>query len=179
LSGIFLAAVISNPLFGHLSDRRRIGWIALVLTVSAAIIAVFPRLPPEWLVPAYALYGFFFMASYPMVEAALMETVPDPMRGRAFGFFITIGGLVGNLSHWMAGGWVKGLGSAAHTPAAYYPLYLILACMLLFALLGLPCLHAIRRREKLATGEVDSLVAQPSTVHAPQSPSATSDPAED
>jgi MFS family permease len=150
LSAIFLASVVSNPLFGHLSDRGRIRWTCAVLLVSVVVVGIFPRVPPQWLIPTFALYGFFFMASYPMVEAALMEAVPDAVRGRAFGFFITLAGLVGNLSHWMAGHWVKSLGTDAHAARAYYPLYGQLSVLLLLSLLGLPCLHAIRRKEKAA-----------------------------
>jgi len=35
LSGIYLASAISNPLFGHFSDRGRIRWIAMLLVISA------------------------------------------------------------------------------------------------------------------------------------------------
>lgn len=146
LSAIFVASAVSNPLFGHLSDKGRIRWTCGVLLVAAALVAVFPRVPVPWLVPTLALYGFFFMASYPMVEAALMESVPDAVRGRAFGFFITAAGMIGNLSHWLMGSWVKGLGERAHTASAYYPLYGILSGVLLLSLLGLPCLHALRNR---------------------------------
>ncbi len=150
LSAIFLASVVSNPLFGHLSDRGRIRWTCAVLLISVMVVGIFPRVPAQWLIPTFALYGFFFMASYPMVEAALMEAVPDAMRGRAFGFFITLAGLIGNLSHWMAGNWVKSLGTNARSTHAYYPLYGQLSLLLLLSLLGLPCLHAIRKREKPA-----------------------------
>jgi MFS family permease len=152
LSAIFLASAISNPLFGHLSDRGRIRWTLAVLLVAAVLVAAFPRVPPQWLVPMLAFYGFFFMASYPMVEAALMESVPDSLRGRAFGFFITAAGMIGNLSHWLMGNWVKGLGAQAHAITAYYPLYGILSLLLLLSLLGLPCLHAIRNRERSVPG---------------------------
>jgi FSR family fosmidomycin resistance protein-like MFS transporter len=150
LSAIFLASVVSNPLFGHLSDRGRIRWTCAVLLVSVLLVGIFPRVPAQWLIPTFALYGFFFMASYPMVEAALMEAVPDAVRGRTFGFFITLAGLIGNLSHWMAGSWVKSLGTDVHSARAYYPLYGQLSLLLLLSLLGLPCLHAIRKKEKPA-----------------------------
>lgn len=156
LSGIFLAGIISNPLFGHLSDRGRIRWTMLVLVIAAALIAIFPRVPAGWAIPTFALYGFFFMASYPMIEAALMESVPDSVRGRVFGFFITVGGLLGNLSHWMVGVAVKRLGDAAHEPSGYFGIYAMLAGMVLVSLLGLPCLHAIRKRE-----HVEPHAAQP------------------
>jgi MFS family permease len=154
LSGIFLAGIISNPLFGHLSDRGRIRWTFVALLVAAIAVAVFPRIPPGLLTVAFAVYGFFFMASYPMVEAALMESVPDAARGRVFGLFITGGGLIGNLSHWLAGRWVKGLGTSATSANSYYPLYGILCLFVLISLLGLPCLHAIRKREKLYPASV-------------------------
>jgi MFS family permease len=147
LSAIFLAAVVSNPFFGGLSDRGRLRWTAFVLVVAALAIAVFPHVGPAWFVPMLALYGFFFMASYPMVEAALMESVPDAVRGRIYGFFITVGGLVGNLSHWAVGHYVETLGTGAGRASSYYDLYAGLSILVLVSLLGLPCLRAIRRRE--------------------------------
>jgi len=149
LSGLFLASAVSNPLFGSLSDRGRKRWTALVLLVAAGLVAVFPHVPTAWTIPAYLVYGFFFMASYPMVEAALMQSVPDAVRGRVFGLFITVGGLIGNLSHWIVGNEVKRMGDAAHEPASYFTLYGALAGLLVASLLGLPCLHAIRKREHL------------------------------
>jgi len=101
----------------------------------------------QWVVPLLLVYGFFFLASYPIVEAALMEAVPDSVRGRVFGLFITIGGLLGNLSHYIVGKWVESFGSRASEVATYYPLYSWLAVFLLGSLIGLPCLRAIRNRE--------------------------------
>jgi MFS family permease len=106
--------------------------------------------PARWTVPIFLIYGFFFMSSYPMVEAALMESVPDAVRGRVFGLFITVGGLVGNLSHWIMGAQVKRLGPAAYSPSGYFAIYGALALMLVLSLAGLPCLHAIRKREATA-----------------------------
>jgi len=153
LSALFLASVISNPLFGHLSDRGRKRWTAFVTTTAALLIAVFPHLPGRWLVPCLAAYGFFFMSNYPMVEAELMQSVPDAVRGRVFGLFITVGGLVGNLSHWIAGAQVKRMGDAALAVSSYYPLYGLFAGLALVSLTGLACLHAIRKREHLNAHE--------------------------
>jgi MFS family permease len=166
LSGIFLASVISNPLFGHFSDRGRLKWTLLVMIVAAVIVALFPHVPAAATIPTYLIYGFFFMASYPMVEAALMESVPDEVRGRVFGLFITVGGLIGNASHWVVGAWVKNLGERASAPAGYFGGYTILAGFLLVSLLGLPCLHAIRKREHLD----HQLPAEDSAAHHPQLP---------
>lgn len=149
ISGIFLASAISNPLFGGLSDRGRMRWTSAVLVLAAVMIALLPIVPRHWIIPVLAIYGFFFMASYPMVEAAIMESVHDSIRGRVFGLFITFGGLFGNLSHWVMGHWVKRLGTEATAPGSYYPIFGMLALFVLLSLVGLPCLHRIRKREKL------------------------------
>ena len=153
LSGIFVMSLISNPLFGTLSDRGRLKWAFVVLTIAAGVVAAYPHLPKAALVPGFMIYGFFFMASYPIVEAALMESVPDAVRGRVFGFFITIGGLVGNISHWVAGEAVQRLGSAANSPSGYYRLYAVLSCLIIASIAGVPCLYAIRTRERLQGNE--------------------------
>ena len=148
LSVIFLAATVSNPIFGSLSDRGRKRWIMLALSVAAMMVAIFPHAPENWTLPALAIYGFFFMAAYPMTEAALMESVPDAVRGRVFGIFMTAGGVIGNFAHWIIGAWVKRLGPAALSPSGYYPIYFGLGLLLLCSLSGLLCLHAIQRRER-------------------------------
>ena len=149
LSGIYLASAVSNPVFGHLSDGGRIRWAISLLLLALVMVAIFPHVPKGWMFIALSAYGFFFMASYPVVEAALMESVPDAVRGRVFGLFITFAGLIGNLSHWFVGGYVKNLGVRAGDPAAYYAIYAVLAGMILVSLLGLPCMRAIRKREGL------------------------------
>ncbi|HLH53110.1 MAG TPA: MFS transporter [Verrucomicrobiae bacterium] len=154
LSGIYLAATISNPLFGSLSDRGRKRWLTLALSIAAALIAVFPWVPQRWTIPIYVVYGFFFLAGYPMTEAALMESVPDEVRGRVFGIFVMTGGVIGNLSHWIVGEKVKQLGPAAAVPASYHHIYAVLALMLVLSLSGLLCLNPIRKREGLKPGLV-------------------------
>ncbi len=156
LSAICLPSLISNPLFGHLSDRGRIRWTSVVLGTAAILVAVFPHMPRLLVIPTFMIYGFFFMAGFPVVEAALMVSVPDAVRGRTIGFFITISGFVGNLSHWLIGKWVQRLGETAHAPAPFYPLYGWLALLIILSLLGLPCLHALRKREKLSGAEIEA-----------------------
>jgi MFS family permease len=117
------------------------------LVAAAAVIAVFPRVSTPWFIPLYGAFGFFFMASYPMVEAALMESVPDAVRGRVVGLFITVAGIVGNFAHGWVGAWVKRLGPEAERPSSYFSMYLILGVMVLAALPGLACLKALRQGE--------------------------------
>ena len=82
-----------------------------------------------------------------MTEAALMESVPDAVRGRVFGLFVMGGGVIGNLSHWMVGAKVRQLGAAAYSVNTYFPIYAVVALLMLVSLTGLLCLPAIQRRE--------------------------------
>lgn len=145
LSCIFIGSVISNPLFGGLSDRGRTRWTLVALAGAAALVFLFPFSPPAYSSLILAAYGFFFLASYPMVEAALMLAVPDEVRGRVFGLFITIGGLFGNISHWVAGHWVKQLAADASSPTHYRPLYTLLGLAILTSMSGLWFLRTLRR----------------------------------
>ena len=159
LSGIFVGTVISLPLFGHLSDRGRKRWTCLVHTMAALVIALLPHLPGEkshLFFFVLMAYGFFFMASYPIVEAGVMLAVHDSVRGRAFGLWIMIGGLLGSLSHWIIGHVVEGFGSRASQPESFYTTYAVLACLLMLSLVGLPCLQAVQRREHPDSAGVQS-----------------------
>lgn len=145
LGSLSLMAIISNPLFGSLSDRNREGSIRLVLFIAATLAALMPWLPRAFLLPALLTYGFFFMASFPMVEAALMSAVPDHVRGRVMGFLVMFCGGASSISHWIMGESVKGLGPRAGTPSAFVPLYATLGFMIVSALLGLRGLRSLRR----------------------------------
>lgn len=144
LSCIFVASAVSNPLFGHWSDRRRFPWIVGLVGLSAALFAAFPWFPAAGIPWAFGLYGALFVASYPIVEAELMQCVPDAARGRFFGLFITVGGMGGNLSHWAAGAWVDAMGPSAHNAGSYRLLFGGLAALMAFSLLGLPALAWFR-----------------------------------
>jgi len=153
LSMIFVASAVSNPLFGGLSDKGVGRWTTFALGVAGLLVVAFPHVPVQFSALAFAAYGFFFMASYPMVEGSLMASVPHAVRGRVFGLFITIGGLCGNLAHWAMGSAVKRLGPGAAQVENYYPIYGVLAGMIGLSLLGLPALKALRRKET-AAGEL-------------------------
>lgn len=145
LSGIYIASAISNPVFGGFSDAGRMRWLSFVLIVAAGLAAAFPHVPVAWMGPALVVYGFFFISSYPMTEAALMEAVPDAVRGRVFGLFITVTGLLSNVSHWAVGSWVERLGPGAKVVSNYFPLYGVLSLLVIVSLAGLPCLRALGR----------------------------------
>jgi MFS family permease len=146
LGSMLLVALISNPLFGSLSDRSRSRWTCFVLLVSAIMILLIPRVSFTWVVPCLTVYGFFFLSSYPITEAALMETVTQKVRGRVFGVFISVGGVIASLSHWIMGSWVNSL--PEHASTTYIPLFNTLAVLVVMGLGGLLLLRLIRKFSK-------------------------------
>ena len=159
LSVIYLSSAISNPLFGRMSDGGRGRWAGGVLLASALLVGIFARVPVAWMLPVLTAYGFFFMASYPITEAALMEAVPDAVRGRIFGLFMTIAGLFGNFAHWIIGAWIGHLGDKANHPESYQTLYTLLALLVVGSISGLPFLKAIHRNEdKVAASSLLAVV---------------------
>lgn len=161
LSMIFLGSAVGNPFFGQLADRRLASGLTVVILAAAAVTALFGWLPGGWMIPAFLVYGFFFMGGYPMTEAAVVRAVPDAIRGRAIGVFITVGGLVGNLSHWWVGHWIERLGDTATNPAAYVPLFLILATLILGSLLALPWLLKLGALHRAALANASSHAPAP------------------
>ncbi len=150
LSLIFLAAIISNPLFGHLSDRgdSRVRWISLTLTIGAVTAVFIPRVTIGWTIPVFIMHGFFFMACYPMIEALMMDSVPATVRGRVVGVYLTISGGAGTIAHWMCGYWVDNMGNHSSQATAYQGYYVALGGLMLLTLVGVGCLEWMRRTHK-------------------------------
>jgi len=147
LSLIFLAAIISNPLFGHLSDRygNRPTWIILTLTLGAVVAIFIPRVAVDWTIPIFVVHGFFFMACYPMIEALMMEAVDPAVRGRAVGVYLTVSGGAGTVAHWLCGRWVDGMANDT-VSTAYHGYYVLLAALMMVTLAGVAGLEWIRRQ---------------------------------
>ena len=147
LSLIFLAAIISNPLFGHLSDRygNRPTWIILTLTLGAVVAIFIPRVAVDWTITIFVVHGFFFMACYPMIEALMMEAVDPAVRGRAVGVYLTVSGGAGTVAHWLCGRWVDGMANDT-VSTAYHGYYVLLAALMMVTLAGVAGLEWIRRQ---------------------------------
>jgi MFS family permease len=149
VSALFVGSIVGNPLLSALSDGRRKRGITVTLVIGGILIILLPHVSAGWMLPSLLAYGFFFLAAFPIIEAALMQSVPDAVRGRVFGFYVMITGLVGAFAPWVVGLEVKRLGDAAHEVHSYFGLYGVVGGFGLLALAGLPCLHAIRKREHL------------------------------
>lgn len=148
IGGMCLVSLVSNPLFGTMSDRVRLRLAAALLGIAAASAALIPWATRGWLVGLLLAHGFFFMANFPVVEAALMESVPAKARGRVFGLFLTICGAVGYFSPWAVGGFIQQMPD--QTARSYAPLFLGLAALMLLAISALAVLHVVRHRPALA-----------------------------
>lgn len=143
LGAMLLAAAVSNPLFGAWSDRHRLRLLCLVLGIAAVTVAAMPWLPKAAVVASLIVYGFFFLAGYPIVESALMESVPVHVRGKVFGLFISVSGVIASTSHWVIGDWTHALKS--HQASAFVPLFTTLALLIILSLGGAFLLNAVRK----------------------------------
>lgn len=141
-----LIGVLSNPLVGSMSDKRRAPAILAILSCAAVSAALVPWLPRGWVWLGLIVYGFFMLASFPVVEAALMEGVPDALRGRTFGMFITSAGVIASLAHWAMGRAADSLQAQAATPHAYAGWFALLGALMVMGLTGIPALRCLRRR---------------------------------
>jgi len=143
---MYLIAMLSNPLLGSMSDRRRFRVIGVVLVGAALCAALVPWLPRSWIWVGLCAYGFLILGSFPIAEAALMESVPDALRGRAFGMFITVSGVIASFAHWAMGAAADSLDQRALTPASFVPWYAFLAVLIALGVLGVPAIRWLRRR---------------------------------
>lgn len=93
-----LAALIANPIFGHLSDRtrsrfgRRRPWLIGGVVggiLAAVLIAIAPNIPV--LVVAWVLSQAAYNATLASLSALLADQVPEEQRAKASGIFGAIG----------------------------------------------------------------------------------------
>ncbi len=129
------ASMISNPLFGAISDRttsrfgRRRPWVlvgalggAVGLTVLSGVQAV------VWMVLGWALVQTTVNAGYAAIMASIPDQVPRTQRGVVGGWVAlaqTVGAMVGTGIALVTGGWAAGyLACAVFLVAASAPLLL-------------------------------------------------------
>ncbi|MCX7824264.1 MAG: MFS transporter, partial [Verrucomicrobiae bacterium] len=143
---MYLIAMLSNPLLGSMSDRGRFRALGGVVVGAALCAALVPWLPRSWIWVGLCVYGFLILGSFPITEAALMESVPDALRGRAFGMFITVCGVIASLAHWAMGAAADCIGPRALTPASFGPWFALLGALIALGVLGVPAIRWLRGR---------------------------------
>jgi len=142
-----LSAVAANPFYGAASDGRyRLWWAGGVLLLAGLGGLALPWLPKPLVLLGLLWWGFFLLGSYPITEAAMSEVLPDQIRGRAFGVFLTSSGLLSSAAPWVMGTIKDRAIGASTDPAAFRPAFAGLALlMLLSVLIGMPLLRWVRR----------------------------------
>ncbi len=144
-----LLSLVSNPLMAWLSDRgHRLWWWAATIAASACCGLLVPWLPPPAAKLSLVLCGMFFLANYPVFEAALLERIPPRLRGRGYALVLTIVGVFAAFSYTWVGGRVDHLvaGAAAVTPERFRPIYALLSVALISSLAAIPLLNLVGRR---------------------------------
>jgi MFS family permease len=138
---MMLIGVVVNPLAVWLTPgRRRLPILACVLIAGGLIIATAPLWSEKTVLLCLAGFAAMQLGSYAMSDAAMMERVPPAVRGRVVGIFLNIAGVFSSLGPWIMGKWTDHLGPRAAHPAAYFPLFGLIAAMMLIAAFSPPIL---------------------------------------
>jgi MFS family permease len=148
-----LPSAFANPLFGWLAEsRRRLWWLAGVLWLAGVAATLIPRagLAPAHrsalMLAALVAHQLTVLGSVPIVTAALGTSVPDRLRGRAFGVFATGGGLIGSLGAGAMGRVTDALKQRATQPVAFLRPFAALGAVLTLSTTVVPMLAWVKRR---------------------------------
>lgn len=140
LGAMMLIGVLVNPLAVYLSPGpKRLPMLAGALALAAAIIWSIPAFPARWTLPVLCAFQAFHLGSYAMSDAAMFERVPPTTRGRVTGLFLNFAGVAASTSPWVMGFWTDHFPpDAAARQSTYFPPFIALAALMLFATLSVP-----------------------------------------
>jgi hypothetical protein len=129
-----LLGVLSNPIAVYLSPgKRRLPTLATVLILGGLTLLPVPFMRVTWVLPMMCVFQCFQLGSYAVSDAAMLERVPPSVRGRVVGLFLTLAGTLAGLSPSVIGYWTDHLRERAQQPTAYFPLFAMLAAMMIVA----------------------------------------------
>ena len=164
-AGLFLGlmslpSVLANPVFGWLSDsRRRLSWLVGLLLVSGLSAALIPWAGlagsgrSSLLLTALTIHRLLVLGSVPIVTAAIGTSVPDRLRGRAFGVFATGAGAIGTLEAVAMGRVSDALKHRVSDPSAFIAPFTLLGVLVALSSLGVPLIAWVRRYVNAAEPE--------------------------
>jgi MFS family permease len=134
LGSMMLMSVIVSPLAVYLSPgRRRLPTLIAVLVAGAVSVATVPIWSVGAVLAVLMAFMTFQLGSYAVSDAAMLERVAAPVRGRVVGLFLTIAGTFSSTAPFVMGWWTDRLGARAAQPPAYLPIFATLALMMLAA----------------------------------------------
>jgi MFS family permease len=141
---MMLIGVVVNPLAVWLTPgRRRLPMLTVVLIIGGLIIATAPLWSEKWVLLPLCGFAAMQLGSYAMSDAAMMERVPPPVRGRVVGLFLSIAGVFSSFGPWVMGKWIDHLGPRASMPHAYFGPFALIAAMMLLAAFSPPILATL------------------------------------
>jgi hypothetical protein len=134
LGAMMLISVVVSPLAVYVSaGRRRLPMLAAVLILGGLTVATVPYWPVRHVLPVLMVFMSFQLGSYALSDAAMLERVSPEVRGRVVGIFLSIAGTFSSTSPFVMGWWTDRLGTRAHEPLAYVPLFGTLGLMMVVA----------------------------------------------
>lgn len=137
LGTMSLPALIANPLFGSLSEgKNRLRWLTGLLIAAGIAAMPIPWLPKALVVVGLLIYQFLVLATYPVMESAFADLIPDALRGRVYGVYLASVGIVASSAPWIVGRATDALKQSAATQSAYVPAYAFLGLLTIASILG-------------------------------------------
>jgi MFS family permease len=107
--------------------------LASVLFVSGLVICAVPWVSAVWVLPVLCLFQAFQLGSYAVSDAAMLERVAAPLRGRVVGLFLSLAGTAASTSPWIMGLWTDSFGTRGSQAVAYVGPFVLLGAMMIFA----------------------------------------------
>lgn len=155
VGAMMLIGVVANPVAVWASPgRRRLPMLIVALLAAGVIICTVPWAARVWVLPVLCCFQACHLGSYAMSDAAMLERVPAPLRGRVVGLFLTIAGTAASTSPWIMGYWTDSLGARSGQPLAYVGPFVLLGVMMWLAIL---CTPLIARLGEPQAGAVEPI----------------------
>jgi MFS family permease len=140
LGSMMLLTVVVNPTLVWLTaGAKRLPTMRLILILGGAIAAIVPFFPASLALLVLCAFQTCQSGSYAISDAALLERVAPPQRGRVYGLYFTLAGTLGAAGPWIMGFWTDALGDRRGAIASSYILpFVALGVGMLLAALSPP-----------------------------------------
>jgi MFS family permease len=130
LGAMTALSIVVNPLLVWFSlGRARLRALGAVVLAAGCVIAIIPLFPAHHVFGVLCAAQTLQMGTYAISDAAILERVPAPLRGRVYGLFLCIAGTIANTAPWVMGWWTDRFGASASLQRTYLPPYVTLGLM--------------------------------------------------
>jgi MFS family permease len=155
---MMLIGVVANPLAVWISPgRRRLPMLAVTLLLAGGIVCTVPWFSAAWVLPVLCIFQSCHLGSYAMSDAAMLERVAPSHRGRVAGLFLNFAGTAASLSPWIVGAWTDAFGERGEVQSSYYPPFIAMGAMMVFAILSVPLIAKLGRAHEGAISPLSEI----------------------